>query len=206
MMLVEETAPELAALPIAQLRAYLRLGSGFELATSPDEDAALAGFVRAAIAAIEARTDKVLLTRSFLLRLTAWREDEGQPLPLAPVSDIHEVVLELADGQQKPIDPAHWQLKADMHRPALLPKSAYLPPVPSGAAVRIRFQAGFGASWEQVPADLAQAVLMLAAHYYEDRGQPNSASALPFGVSALIERWRLVRILGGGRGTRAGMR
>ncbi|HRO16297.1 MAG TPA: head-tail connector protein, partial [Paracoccus sp. (in: a-proteobacteria)] len=65
------------------------------------------------------------------------------------------------------------------------------------------FSAGFGTSWDRVPADLAQAVLMLAARYYEDRGFDGTQLALPHGVSALIERWRAVRTLGG-RGGRWG--
>ena len=56
MILVEETTPADAALPVAELRAHLRLGSGFELAASAEEDRALAGFLRAAMATIEGRT------------------------------------------------------------------------------------------------------------------------------------------------------
>ena len=62
MMLIEETAPAAEALPIAALREHLRLGTGFEIADDTAEDMALAGFLRAAIATIEARTGKVLLT------------------------------------------------------------------------------------------------------------------------------------------------
>ena len=62
--------------------------------------------------------------------------------------------------------------------------------------------AGFGDAWSQVPADLAQAVILLAARYYDDRSQDGLRHALPFGVSALIERWRAVRTLAG-RGGRA---
>ena len=40
MILVEETTPADAALPVAELRAHLRLGSGFELAASAEEDRA----------------------------------------------------------------------------------------------------------------------------------------------------------------------
>ena len=45
------------------------------------------------------------------------------------------------------------------------------------------------------------AEIMLAAQYYEDRGQSGAKGAMPFGVSALIERWRQVRTLAG-RGSR----
>ena len=49
------------------------------------------------------------------------------------------------------------------------------------------------------PPDLAQAVLLLAAEYYENRSEAGvSEGGLPFGVVTLIERWRTVRVLGGG--------
>ena len=74
--------------------------------------------------------------------------------------------------------------------------------MPLGGFVTVRFAAGFGTSWDRVPGDLAQAVMMLAARYYEDRGFDGSQLALPHGVGALIERWRAVRTLAG-RGGRA---
>ena len=70
--------------PVAALRRHLRLGSGFEPIEDETEEAALAGFLRAAIATVEARTGKVLLTRVFRLRLEDWRDPAGQPLPPQP--------------------------------------------------------------------------------------------------------------------------
>ena len=81
--------------------------------------------------------------------------------------------------------------------------SAVVPAVPEAGFVTMTFAAGFGPAWDSVPADLAQAVLMLAARYYEDRGFDSGQQlALPHGVGALIERWRAVRTLAG-RGGRA---
>ena len=65
MMLIEETAIADAALPVDQFKAHLRLGTGF--AEDNVQDEVLKGFLRAAIAAIEARTGKVLIERGFLL-------------------------------------------------------------------------------------------------------------------------------------------
>ncbi|MFN6951054.1 MAG: hypothetical protein ACK4NE_00460 [Albidovulum sp.] len=45
---------------------------------------------------------------------------------------------------------------------------------------------------------LAGAVLLLAARYHEFRHEPGAGQTMPFGVTALIERWRTVRVLGGG--------
>ena len=52
-------------------------------------------------------------------------------------------------------------------------------------------------AWEDVPADLAQAALMLAAHYHEYRDATAlDGGCMPFGVSALIERYRPLRLSG----------
>lgn len=203
MLLVEETAPAQGALPVAALKSHLRMGSGFEAVEDATEDAALAGFLRAAIATVEARTGKVLLTRVFRLRLEDWRDPAGQPLPLAPALSVESVELADRSGAVTTVPPSAWRLVPDNQRPVLAPVGSSLPAVPMGGAVTVRFAAGFGTTWDKVPGDLAQAVLMLAARYYEDRGFDGGQNlALPHGVGALIERWRAVRTLGG-RGFRA---
>ena len=90
----------------------------------------------------------------------------------------------------------------DNDRPVIRPAGVILPHVPRLSSVVLRFTAGFGASWEDVPAVLAQAVLMLAARYYEARGMAAGPAGLPFAVAALIERWRSVRTLAGRGGRR----
>lgn len=204
MMLVEETAPPAAALPVEGLREHLRLGTGFAPAADAAETEALASFLRAAIAAIEARTGKVLLTRSFRMRVDAWREADVQPLPLAPVESVDSMVLTDRRGVDSVISPDMWRLVPDNQRPLLRPVALHLPVIPDRGYATITFTAGFGSSWEAIPPDLAQAVIMLAALYYEERGTPGLGAALPFPVAALIERWRAVRTLVGRPASRTG--
>ena len=197
MMLIEETAVPEVALPIAQFKSHLRLGTGF---TDDDvQGPILASFLRAAIASIEARTGKVLIERVFSWELVAWRTGYGQALPVAPVKAIEDVVLRHMSGSEEVASPAHYRLEKDTHRPRLVPLGTVLPPVPSGGAVIVRFRAGFGAAWGDLPADLGQAVLLLAAHFYEYRADTAlGGGCMPFGVTSLIERYRTVRLLGGG--------
>ena len=67
-------------------------------------------------------------------------------------------------------------------------------------AALIAFPPGTGTRLTLTGASLVLAVLavlMLAARYHEDRVFEGTQAAMPFSVSALIERWRSVRVLGG---------
>ena len=197
MMLIEETAVPQDALPLDAFKAHLRLGTGFS--DGNIQDPVLESFLRAALAAIEARTGKILITRSFSWVLSAWRNNVGQPLPVAPIEAVTAVVLVDPATGSTPIDSGDYVLRKDMHRPVLEPTGARLPNVPSGGTVEVDFIAGIGANWGELPADLGHAVLLLAAHYYEYRHETTlKDSALPYGVASLIERYKNVRVLGGG--------
>ena len=104
-----------------------------------------------------------------------------------------------ATGTVHVIDPGRYRLLADLHRPRVMSVTSALPTVPEGGRAEIDFEAGFGPLWDDVPADLRQAVLMLAARYHEYRHEAAMEQGImPFGVTGLIERWRTVRVLGGG--------
>lgn len=194
MMLVELTTVPQGAFPLATMKDHLRLGSGF--AEGDLQDAMIEGFLRAAVAAIEARTGKVLIERLFAWTLTDWRDPIRQPLPLAPVSAVVNIIRVDRQGNET-LAPDTWSLAPDMQRPIL---SGNLPSIPSGGHVRLELLAGFGPDWSDVPADLAHACIMLAAHYYEHRTEMVTAQqSFPFGVAALIEPYRTVRLFMGGR-------
>ncbi|MDP7152476.1 MAG: hypothetical protein QGI08_14340 [Paracoccaceae bacterium] len=197
MMLVEETSVPADVLPVAGFKAHLRLGSGFS--DDAVQDAVLEGFLRAALAAIEARTGKVLLQRDFSWTLTMWRDARGQALPVAPVTGLVELVLTDRLGDVEVVDPTLYRLAQDIQRPKLVPTGFVLPSVPLGGSVEVTFTAGYAADWAGLPEDLAQAVLLLAAHYYEFRHETQlGEGCMPFGVASLIERYKTVRLLGGG--------
>ncbi|KXF90526.1 hypothetical protein AT574_11305 [Phaeobacter inhibens] len=201
-MLNEVTPVPEAVLPQEAFKAHLRLGTGFDEAGV--QEAVLISFLRAAIAAIEARTGRVLLARDFLLTLAAWRDPQLQALPLAPVQQIHSVTLSDATGVETVLPSGRYRLEPDSQQPRLRPVGGVLPIIASGGAARILMRAGMADSWSALPGDLAQAVLMLAAHYYEFRDDTRlQGGCMPFGVTSLIERYRALRVslgVGGGHG------
>ncbi|WP_282059972.1 head-tail connector protein [Roseobacter litoralis] len=195
MMLIEETMVPDTALPVEDFKAHLRLGTGFGLETAQDE--VLLGFLRAAVSAIEARTGKVLMTRSFSWTLGFWRDRDSQGLPVAPVIQITRVAVMERSGAQTEVPITSYWLERDSQRPRLRATGASLPLIPTGGSAVIGFDAGFGAVWADVPADLRQAVFLLAAHYYEYRNETSlSGGCMPFGVTSLIERYKVMRLGG----------
>lgn len=193
MMLIEDTPVPDAALPVEAFKAHLRLGSGF----GPDDvqDAVIRSFLRAAMAAIETRTGKALMARMFTLTRSDWADRMGQVLPIAPVQAVVSVTVVDADDGETLVEAAAYRLERDSQCPQLRPKGGLLAAVPTGGQVRVRFEAGLGFDWASVPADMQQAVLMLAAHYYEYRNDTAlSDGCMPFGVSSLIERYKTVRM------------
>jgi uncharacterized phiE125 gp8 family phage protein len=179
------------ALPVADLAEHLRLASGF--APDPGQDALLRGVLRAALAAIEARTSKAILQRDFRLTVAAWRDLAEQALPVAPVTAV--AALRIVDRLEVAVtaDPAGWRLVRDTHRPLVRSVGFTLPTIPVGGRAEIDFTAGYGAVWSEVPGDLRQAVLMLAAEFHDNRAADRG---IPEAVAALVAPYRHVRLWG----------
>lgn len=193
MNLTELSSPSAASLPVRALADQLRLGSGF--ADDGTLDPLLEALLDAAIAAIEARIGKVLLEKTYALEVTRWLRSDRYGLPLGPVSAINAVTLIDSQGRETSVEADRYTLWPDLYRPEI--RASALPTIPTRGAVRIAFVAGFGPNWGDLPSDLQHAVLMLAASYYQNRAGAGSGDAfLPFGVLALIERYRTVRLTG----------
>lgn len=195
MELVDLTTTPFEALPIEAFKAHLRLGTGF--ADDSLQDDLLAGYLRATLAAIEARTGKVVFERVLQWRVTRWAELGHQPLPVAPVTEVSGVALRDVEGVVNEVAPELYGLERDTHRPRLFAIGRCLPAIVEDGEGVVTFTAGFGPSWSDIPADLQQAVLLLGAHYYENRNEVSGAlRAMPFGVVSLLEPYRNIRVLG----------
>lgn len=197
MILTEVTAPQAAAVPVRAFGEHLRLGTGF--ADDGSEDAVLELYLRSAMAAIEARIGRALLSREFSWTVTRWREEACQGLPIGPVSAIDAITLVGPDGIETPVDSETWSVLRDSQRPRLVGRfGRNLPRIPRSGHAEVRFTAGYGAAWSDVPADLRQAVFMLAAHFYDHRseGAVSGTALIPFGVLVLIEAYRATRLGG----------
>ena len=192
-MLIEETSVADEALPVAIFKAHLRVSSGFS--TDDVQDAVVGSFLRAALAAVEARTQKALIARDFSWSGTLWHRPNAQILPIAPVMSLTQIKIVARDGSETEVPSQHYWLERDAQTPRVRAAQGSLPGIPLGGSVQIKFRAGLAETWETLPSDLRQAVLMLAAHFYEYRhDMVLSSGCMPFGVSSLIERYRNYRL------------
>ncbi|MEP1767676.1 MAG: head-tail connector protein [Sulfitobacter sp.] len=192
-MLIEETNIPDAVLPVAAFKAHMRMGTGFAEETL--QDAVIAGFLRAAIAAVETRTGKALIAREFTQVVQKSGPVDGVMLGVAPVDEVIEVQSLDRAGAAQVIDAGAYWLERDAQTPRVRSVASYFAHLDIGGEVRVRVLAGFGTAWEDVPMDMGQAVLMLAAHYYEYRHDTALTNGcMPFGVTSLIERYRSMRL------------
>lgn len=198
MILTELNSVPNATLPIAKFADHLRLGT--EFAETSLQNDLLEVYLRAAISAIEGKTGRVILQRSYLWQLTGWRYTDAQILPVRPVVSIAALRTYDRSGAVTEHSSDTYDFVPDSQAPAIRAIGFHLPPVSDGGSVEIEFVAGHGATWEAVPSDLAQAVIILAAQFYENRtGAPDPSGVLPMAVLSLIEPYRPVRLFGGVR-------
>ena len=196
MMLTEQTSVLEAALPVSEFRDHLLLGSGF--ADDGLQAPVLATCLRAALAAVESESSKALLERQFKYTVSAWRDIDRLELPIAPVTSVDEFQVFDIQGNASDVQANQYRLVPDFYRPFIFARGWSLPVIPEGGTVEVLFTAGFAANWTGIPADLQQAVFMLATHFYDNRGAASkSDKVLPHGVASLLRRYRPMRILGG---------
>lgn len=194
MILTELTTIPSVSLPLGLLKQHLRLGTGFSSDTEQDD--LLDAYLRAAISAVEGRTGLVLLEKTFRWGLTTWRHYDRQVLPVRPVQSVGELRLVERAGGETVMPAETYFLEKDSQNPALVAVGSALSVIPHNGTAEVTFTAGYGPEWDDIPTDLARAVLLLAADFYENRASREGAS-LPSAILSLLERFRKVRLLGG---------
>jgi len=192
MMMVELTSVPSAVLPVSDLADHLRLARGF--ADDGSQDSQLESCLRAAASAIEARIGKALFERRFALTLVHWHKEDAHVLPIAPVRVIDSITLVSRAGAETLLATELYALRADQHRPAIVATGSKLPTPGQRGTIEVEFTAGFAPDWAGIPADLQQAMLILAGEYWGQNMDPEMG--IPFSASVLLEPHRALRLRG----------
>ena len=185
------TPPAIEPIGLDEAKAHLRLDHG-------QDDAAVAGLIRAARELCEEFTRRALIEQRRELRLerlpSLFRIHRMVPLPYPPLIAVEEVVVRVEPGGTESILPqSDYEVIAGGEGSGRLGFNT----VPWGAAsLAIRYRCGYGSSPAEVPAPLRQGMLMVLAQWYEQREAASSAAMMeaPFGVQALWRPYRVVSL------------
>ncbi|MEX2520484.1 MAG: hypothetical protein WD969_14275 [Paracoccaceae bacterium] len=183
-MLAETEKPEITAAMLEELSRHMRLSSGFAADQSADVEAALA----ASVAHLESVLSLCLIPRRFLWSAVLDAAG-GAEAPVAPVRALISVTRATGAETGEAIDASAFKIES------LANSSRFSGRAPRGIALDFVFDAGFGADWQTTPADLRRAALILAAENFDQRRATTTREMeTRFGVAALIQPWRPLRL------------
>ncbi len=183
------TPPSLEPVTLSEAKVFLRLDE-------TAEDGLLATLITAARLMIEAASGRFLIDQSWRLVLDRWPAGGEIRLPLSPVGAITAARVYDLLGAAQPVAPGSLQLER-VADPPVVRVVGEVPEIGRAhGAIEIDVVAGYGATADAVPALLRQAVLRLAARWFEQRGDVvgRDAQALPVEIMTLLAPFRRVRL------------
>ncbi|WP_066798797.1 head-tail connector protein [Sphingomonas soli] len=150
------------------------------------EDALIQGYAASALALCEAFTGRATILREWRDVMPVSRA--WQALEVAGVSAITGVAGLSADGDTIAFSSDAYAVDVDAGG------IGWVRTIAPGVAGRISvtFSAGMAEEWAELPAPIAQGVVLLIAHLFEAR----EGASPPAAVSALWRPWRRLRLAG----------
>lgn len=187
MRLTLATAPAQTPISVEEAKRQCRI-------TFNDDDDVIAGIVDSVVSYLdgpEGVLGRAIVTQVWQLELAAW--PSCLVLPVEPVQSVAVSYLDTSGAAQNLSD-ASFYLSSWPRQPSELhwAKGVTLPDVSATAPfpVIIRMTAGYGAA-TSTPAAIKRAMLMLAEHWYNNRGLIGDQTVeLPLSVGALIAPFR----------------
>jgi uncharacterized phiE125 gp8 family phage protein len=187
MSLERISAPAAEPVTLAEAKAHLRVDHD-------DEDALIGRLIVAARERCEAITARAFIAQSWLLWCDAW-PDRGQralTIPKPPLMTLTSVTAYDRSGAATVLSSdAYIVDSAAVPGRVVFTDTALLPVnLREASAIAVAFEAGYGVDPADVPAAIRGAILNLAAHLYEARGDarptpPDIAELAPFKVMML---------------------
>jgi uncharacterized phiE125 gp8 family phage protein len=184
--------PTAGPVPLVTAKSHLRV-------SGTDEDPLIAAMLAGAVRQAERESGLQFLTATYALTLDdfprACAEDGAGVirLPVGPALSVSSIAYRDADNAPQTLSPADYAvgLKTGRIRPVSFWPSTY----PYGLEnVTVTYTAGFGAAAASVPADAVQAVLLILADRYENRGDEVSSfhaeRPIPAGALRLLTNLR----------------
>jgi uncharacterized phiE125 gp8 family phage protein len=184
------TTPAVEPVAIADAKTFLRVDH-------TDDDDVVAALIAGARIHVEALTRRALITQSWRIVADRWPSNGRIAVAPAPLQRLAAARVYDADGTARDLDTQAFV--PDLAASALV-FVPWAPPEPGRAAagVEIDVVCGYGNAAVDVPDPLRQAIRMLVAHWYENRGLladgAKQPAALPESFASLIAPYRVLSL------------
>lgn len=175
---------------LAEAKAHLRIEHN-------DEDGVIAGLVAAAREFVEQRSGRQLMTATWDITLDAFPCGRRPiKLPRWPTQSVVSITYQDTAGDLQTWDSASYRVDTSREPARVAPAygASYPATIAEPAAVTIRAVAGY-ASAAAVPACAKQAILLLVAHWHENREAGNAGVVNP---DVMLSVESLLRLLDSG--------
>ena len=188
MTLVLVSGPVSEPLTLAEAKSWVRVTDG-------SDDSLLQSLIVSARLAVEAATNRILITQQWRLALDAWPMNGVLPLPLAPVRSISRVRVLDGAGVARDQSLSLFTLDASLDRARIVLGSPLVAPGVASGGVTIDVVAGYGDAASAVPEPLRLAMRQIIAFWYANRGDGDlGAAGLPASVVAMLAPYRIWRL------------
>jgi uncharacterized phiE125 gp8 family phage protein len=182
------SGPAAEPIALAEAKQFIRV-------EHDDDDDVISALIVGSRIHVEAQTRRALITQSWRLTRDVWPEIGCVPVLPVPVKTLDAVRVYNADGTTQTIDAAAFVLdKAAAPARLVFTRGALPAPGRPIAGIEIDVTCGYGDAAD-VPEALRQAIRLLVAHWYENRGLiavGHEVAVLPQTVSALLAPHRVL--------------
>lgn len=185
------SGPAIEPVSLAEAKAHLRV-------EHDDSDDTIAALIAGARVHVETQTRRALITQSWRLVRDRWPADGRIEVLPGPLRQLTAVRVYKPDGSTQAIDPAAFAAdKASVPAVVAFPPGALPQPGRVVAGIELDVSVGYGDEAEAAPGPLRQAIRILVAHWYENRGLVATGVAgamLPETAAALLAPYRVMSL------------
>lgn len=190
--LTRQTPPTVEPVTLAEAKAHLRVDS-------TDDDAYISNLIRAAREWVEEYLDRTLVLTQWTMRLEEFPEEIYLPKPpmaQAGTATAVAITFTLPTGETQTLSTSQYRVDRFSTPGEIYPNyaSTWPPHRDDENSITVTWWAGYGPSGSDVPAAIRHAMLMLVAHWYENRSTVvvgSISKPLEFAVESLLssQKW-----------------
>jgi len=187
------SGPASEPVSLVEMKAYLRIDDS-------NEEALITSLITAARLHVETHLSIATLTQSWSIFLDDWPSSSQVEIPISPLISVDLVNLYDEAGAATLLDAENYYIETASRVPRLVRTGTGIWPKPERKASGIEMQitVGYGPAADDVPQNLRQAIMILVAHWFENRelvSLTDNPIMVPETVSALLHAFRRARVI-----------